>query len=301
MRHTIRTQPGVRHAVITHVGVTQQTRSALCSLETSEQGNFYMWVMKGKNTSETPKTQPGPVWNHQLGSENAEHCACMLILSQDELLMLHLLLCNWKTAPLLDWKYLTETFNNLCFLWDEKIYTSADRDHLLCFNRANWSQSDKCAACLFIYLFFVLYKYTYWHWNSPCCAECLRAALCRGNNILIYNSVCVFLCFPELQRVTAAHPEKHYILKQDFIMGFPCLMLWFKWNPMRLPSQVSFWVTERPGLWPSLWAKNQIRSPPAKGTGQTRPLFTGQYWPFQCIFNLHSSHLTGTYSPILFQ
>lgn len=61
MRHTIQTQPGARHAVIPHVGITQQTRSALCSLETLEQGNFYMGVMKGKTTSETAKTQPGPV------------------------------------------------------------------------------------------------------------------------------------------------------------------------------------------------------------------------------------------------
>lgn len=36
--------------------VSQLTHSALCSLETSEQDNFYMWVMKGKNTSEMAKT-----------------------------------------------------------------------------------------------------------------------------------------------------------------------------------------------------------------------------------------------------
>lgn len=43
-----------------------------------------------------------------------------------------------------------------------------------------------------------------------------------------YITPCVCVYFPELQRVTAAHPKKHDILQQASIMGFPLLMLWFE-------------------------------------------------------------------------
>ena len=107
-----------------------------------------------QNTSETAKPRPGPVSNHQLGSEKTVWCACIVILSQDELLMLHLLLCTSKTAPLLDWKYHTETFNNLCFC-SMKRSLPQPTEITFCVSTA-WSQSDKCAACLFI-----IFLYTY--------------------------------------------------------------------------------------------------------------------------------------------
>lgn len=208
----------------------------------------------------------------------------------------HLLLYNGKTALLLGWKHLTETFSNLCSLWDEKISLSIYRDHLLCFSGVNWSQSEKCAACLFIYFAF-LYKCIYMYWLALLCR--MRAAACRGNNIFIDNSVCVCVyvsqnCKGWLQLILKSIFESR---SPSWASHFYCFCTSeVLWNFLARSPSGSLNDQERGCL-----CKQRIKLEVHLQKSQEGQDHSWHwYWLLQSIFHVHPSHPTETYFPIFF-
>lgn len=71
------------------VELSQLTHSALCSLESKITFTCELWKAKAFLRWQ----KHNPVWNHQMGSENAACCALMLVLNWDENTEHHICFC----------------------------------------------------------------------------------------------------------------------------------------------------------------------------------------------------------------
>lgn len=127
----------MRHMVTLPVTPSEHAVSCV-RLGRESKGTFPCELRKANPPLKQQNHNPDP---HETISEQ---CACALLSSQDEPLTLHLLVRSYKTAPLLDWKYRTETLNNLRFCGMKR---SQGTEITFC---------DKCAACL-LFIYFCFY------------------------------------------------------------------------------------------------------------------------------------------------
>lgn len=120
-----------------------QGHHCLGVIETPEPGNCSMGAMKGKSTTQ--------VWVGTISwGLKMQRCACKWIWSRFGTALCHL--CFPGSAEL-DWKFLTEIFSKIWFLWDEKFSTSSCR---ITFCVPTEGTETKGCSML-VYLFLILY------------------------------------------------------------------------------------------------------------------------------------------------